>query len=81
VFLQYGLQLSQLTGDALWDHILQEGLYEDALVCRVKDNPEPVVFPLSVVGAKPQVGPVMPVAYVPTSYCPIRLVCYRIADS
>jgi hypothetical protein len=36
--------------------LLQEGLYEDALVCRVNDNPEPVVFPLSVIGAKPQVG-------------------------
>ncbi|KAF5830389.1 hypothetical protein DUNSADRAFT_14652 [Dunaliella salina] len=31
------------------------GPVEDAIVCHIKDNPEPVVFPLSVVGAKPQV--------------------------
>lgn len=31
-----------------------EGEYEDALILTVTDNPEPVVFPISVIGAKPQ---------------------------
>ncbi len=33
----------------------QEGVVEDTLVVKIKDNPTPVVFPLSVIGAKPQV--------------------------
>jgi len=33
----------------------QVGPVEDAIVCKILDNPEPVVFPLSVIGAKPQV--------------------------
>ncbi|KXZ49496.1 hypothetical protein GPECTOR_21g722 [Gonium pectorale] len=34
---------------------MHDGLVEDVLVCRVKDNPTPVEFPISVIGAKPQV--------------------------
>ncbi|EFJ42226.1 hypothetical protein VOLCADRAFT_67248 [Volvox carteri f. nagariensis] len=32
-----------------------DGLVEDVIVCRIKDNPTPVEFPISVIGAKPQV--------------------------
>ncbi len=31
----------------------QEGEIQDAVVCRITDNPEPVVFPISVIGSKP----------------------------
>ncbi|KAG2489301.1 hypothetical protein HYH03_012133 [Edaphochlamys debaryana] len=32
-----------------------DGLVEDVIVCRIKDNPTPVEFPISLIGAKPQV--------------------------
>lgn len=34
----------------------QVGLVEDVIVCRIRDNPEPVEFHVSAIGAKPMVG-------------------------
>eukprot|EP00879_Flechtneria_rotunda_P031644 GHRR01034590.1.p1 GENE.GHRR01034590.1~~GHRR01034590.1.p1 ORF type:complete len:525 (+),score=187.16 GHRR01034590.1:182-1576(+) len=33
-----------------------EGLFEDSVMCRLRDNPTPLEFPISVVGAKPSVA-------------------------
>ncbi|KAJ0401033.1 hypothetical protein P43SY_009913 [Pythium insidiosum] len=40
----------------VWASPVREGLHEDALICCVSDNPEPVAFALSCYGCTPKLG-------------------------
>ena len=39
---------------SIWAYPKVPGLYEDALVCCVKENPEPIVFKLVSYGVRPE---------------------------
>ncbi|KAJ9512718.1 hypothetical protein QJQ45_019009 [Haematococcus lacustris] len=53
--LSLALKVDETQDVTVYAFPMEEGIVEDALVCTIKDNPEPVTFPLSVVGAKPVV--------------------------
>jgi len=48
----YGCVLQDLT---VWSYPKSAGVFDDAVVCCVKDNPEPVVFKLRCCGVRPEI--------------------------
>ena len=39
----------------IWAYPKMQGIYEDALICCVKENPEPVIFKLICYGVRPEI--------------------------
>lgn len=39
---------------SVWAYPKNPGVYEDALVCCIKENPEPIIFKLLTYGVRPE---------------------------